>query len=55
MMAVFVWTFHGVMETIALCVVLLGVALVGLLVAWVKLLEWWERRKKNKAVMEALD
>lgn len=47
MMAVFVWTFHGVMEAIALGVVLLGFALVGLLVAWVKLLEWWERRKRK--------
>jgi hypothetical protein len=46
-MAVFVWTFHGVMEAIALGVVLLGFALVGLLVAWVKLLEWWERRKRK--------
>jgi hypothetical protein len=47
MMAVFVWTFHGVMQAIALGVVLLGLALVGLLVAWVKLLEWWERRKRK--------
>ena len=47
MMAIFVWTFHGVMEAITLGVVLLGFALIGLLVAWVKLLEWWERRKKN--------
>jgi len=46
-MAVFVWTFHGVMEAIALGVVLLGFALVGLLVAWVKLLEWWERRRRK--------
>jgi len=52
MMAVFVWTFNGVMEAIALGVVFLGFALVGLLVAWVKLLEWGERRKRklNNAV-----
>lgn len=46
-MAIFVWTFHGVMEAIALGVMLLVFALVGLLFAWVKLLEWWERRKKK--------
>lgn len=46
-MAIFVWTFHGVMEAIALGVMLLVFALVGLLFAWVKLLEWWKRRKKK--------
>jgi hypothetical protein len=48
MMAVFVWTFGGVMDAIALGVVLLGFALVGLLVAWNKLLEWWDVRKRAK-------
>jgi hypothetical protein len=48
MMAVFVWTFHGVMEAIALGVVLLGFALVGLMVAWVKLLGWWDRRNRKR-------
>jgi predicted membrane metal-binding protein len=46
-MAVFVWTFHGVMDAIALGVMLLVFALVGMLVGWVKLLEWWERRKRK--------
>jgi hypothetical protein len=45
--AMFVWTFDGVIKAIALGVVLLGFALIGLLVAWVKLLEWWERRKRK--------
>jgi len=44
----FVWTFRGVMDAIALGVVLLGLALVGLLVAWIKLLEWWDNRKYRK-------
>jgi len=45
MTAIFVWTFHGVMEAIALGVVLLGLTIVGLLVAWVKFLDYLARRK----------
>jgi hypothetical protein len=43
----FVWTFDGVMMAIALGFVLIVFALLGLLVAWIKLLEWWERRKRK--------
>ena len=46
-MAVFVWTFQGVMDAIALGVVLLGFALLGLLFALVKLREWWDRRNRK--------
>jgi hypothetical protein len=35
------------MEAIALAVVLAAFAFVGLLVVLVKLLEWWERKKKE--------
>jgi hypothetical protein len=50
MMAVFVWTFHGIMDAIVLGVVLLGCALAGLLIVWIKLLEWLERRKRKTNV-----
>jgi hypothetical protein len=47
MLAVFVWTFNGVMQAIGLGLMLLTFAVIGLLVAWVKLLGWWERRNRS--------
>jgi hypothetical protein len=55
MMAVFVWTFHGVMQAIALGVVLLGLALVGLMAAWIKLMECWDRRKRKRNTAPAME
>jgi len=46
-MAVFVWTFHGVCEAIGLAVLLGIFLLAGLLTAFVKLLDWFERLKKK--------
>ena len=46
-MGVFVWTFSGVMDAIALGVVLLVFAFVGLMVGLDKLEDWWERRKRK--------
>ena len=48
MIALFVWTFSGVMEAISLCLALLVFVLIAVLVAWVKLVEWWERRRKKR-------
>lgn len=47
MLAVFVWTFNGVMQAIGLGLMLLTFAVIGLLVAWVKLLGWCERRNRS--------
>lgn len=47
MLAVFVWTFHGVMQAITMGVVLGLFALVAIIAAWLKLMEWWERRKRK--------
>lgn len=47
MIAIFVWTFSGVMDAIALGLVILMLAVLGLLVAWVRLVEWWEKRGKK--------
>ena len=44
---VFVWTFDGVMKAIGVGVVVLVFVCVLALVAWVRLLEWWDRRRKK--------
>jgi hypothetical protein len=46
-MAVFVWTFHGICEAIGLAVLLGIFLLAGLLAALVKLLDWFDRIKKQ--------
>jgi len=43
-LAVFVWTFNGVCEAVALGVVVLILALFGL----ISLAEWWSRRKPER-------
>ena len=46
-MAMFVWTFSGVMDAIGLGLLLLLFALAGVVVVWGKILNWQERRKRN--------
>jgi hypothetical protein len=41
----FVWTVDGILTAVALAVVVIGFLLIVLLVAWVRLVDWWETRK----------
>jgi hypothetical protein len=43
--AMFVWTVDGILKAVALAVVVIGFLLIVLLVAWVRLVDWWETRK----------
>jgi hypothetical protein len=45
---IFVWTFQGVVEAIIAGLAVIGFAVIALMVAWIKLLEWWDNRKYRK-------
>jgi flagellar biosynthesis protein FliP len=47
-LAIFVWTFSGIVNAIEIGIVLLAFLVIGLLLAYVKIAEWWKDKTRRK-------